>query len=129
MVLKVTDAVIIGNALYAKQARYIEYNEVEEYKKILYKSLVEDYKYIMFESDESNIIEIEGKMFVKGSEGILSLSNLDDNFIIKLNSIYSKGVQDIINESRDNYINKSKRIVKKREFYKNVNNGMKKILK
>ena len=50
---------LVGNAFYAKQTKYLEYDYITEFKRILYHKLNEEYRYIMFENGDYDFIEIK----------------------------------------------------------------------
>lgn len=97
------DYTVIVNALYAKQTDYLNYADIKEYKKLLYKMLSKEFKYILFETTLPDIFEIDDHMFIKLKDGIQSIDELDEEFIKKTNSIYSEEYQEIINISREKY--------------------------
>lgn len=47
-----SDSIIIPNALYAKETDFLKYEEIDEYKKLLYKMITKKHKYIMFKSSD-----------------------------------------------------------------------------
>ena len=67
----------------------------------------------MFDGEKNNILKIEEKTFIKDSEGIRCLVELDENFIKKLNSIYPEDVQKMIKVSRNKYNEKNKQLIKR----------------
>ena len=91
-----SDGIIIANALYAKETDFLKYQEIEEYKKLLYQMITKKHKYIMFKSSESNTLEIEDHTFIKGKEGVSCMDPIDEDFIRKVNSIYPEDIRTII---------------------------------
>ena len=105
------DHTVIVNAFYAKQTDFLNYEDIENYKVLLYQMLTEKHKYIMFETSLPNIFEIKNHMFVKLKDGIQSIDELDEEFIDSYNSIYPEEYQEIINLSHSKYT-EAKKLVK-----------------
>ena len=70
------DYTVIVNALYAKQTDYLNYDDIKEYKKLLYKMLSKEFKYILFETTLPDIFEIDDHMFIKLKDGITLETNV-----------------------------------------------------
>lgn len=111
MIYNLPDYIIIANALYSKKTNILNYDEIEKYKVILYQTITEKYKYIMFDYSTSSIIEVNNHTFIKLNEGVLSMSEIDKSFIEKINSIYPKDIRELIEKSRDIYIKTNKELV------------------
>ena len=114
MTMVLRDTTIISNALYAKKTNQLSYDEVKRYKILLYRMLVEKYKYILFDMNADNFIEENGKFFVKAHDGVSALSKIDDEYINKINSCYPVEAQDIIRESHEKFRDKPKSLSKVR---------------
>lgn len=95
------DGVIIANALYAKETDSLNYEEIDNYKKLLYKLITEKHKYIMFKSSESKIIELENHTFIKRQDGVLCMEPLDEEYIELVNSIYPEDIRASIRTSHN----------------------------
>ena len=91
-----SDGIIIANALYAKETDFLKYQEIEEYKKLLYQMITKKHKYIMFKSSESNTLEIDNHVFIKKQDGVSCMEPLDEAFIEEINSIYPEEIRTII---------------------------------
>lgn len=100
-----SDSIIIPNALYAKEADFLKYEEIDEYKKLLYKVITKKHKYIMFKSSESNILEVEGHTFIKEKDGVSCMDPIDEDFIREINSIYPEDIRTIIKTTHGNKVN------------------------
>ncbi len=109
MCVVIDDKVIISNAFYANLKKFnqylLDYDEVEKFKRILYKEIVKKYRYVMFSEDESNYIDVYEHLFIKENAGIVCFNEIDDSFINKVNSIYTEDIQKIIELSRDEMTN------------------------
>ena len=114
MLYVLRDYIVYINALYAKEENSITYEEISEYKILLYRELTKKYKYIMFDSPKEKLIEIKNHAFIKEHEGVLSVHELDEEFINDLNSVYPEEFQNIINKSRKEY--KGKILQKKKDI-------------
>ena len=104
-----TDSIIIANALYAYAKESLTYEEIEKYKKILYKIITEEnkYNYVMFKRSESNTLNIEDHTFIKMEVGVQCEEPIDKEFIESINSIYPKNIRDNIRTSH----NKVKKLI------------------
>ena len=91
--------IIIANALYAKETDSLKYEEIEEYKNLLYQMITKKHKYVMFHSSESSTLEIEDHTFIKGKEGVSCMDPIDEDFIREINSIYPEDIRTIIKET------------------------------
>ena len=103
MLYVLRDYIIYANALYAKEESFLTYEEINEYKVLLYRGLKEKYKYILFDSPDKNIIEVKEHVFVRENDGVLSVHDLNEEFIESLNSVYPEEFHDIIKQSRQDY--------------------------
>ncbi len=106
MCVVIDSKVIISNAYYAffqknKQYSILDYKYVDTFKKNLYKKIVEKYKYVLFSGDNSNCIDIQDHFFIKESKGIRCLSDLDDCFIERVNSVYSDEIKQMLQSTRE----------------------------
>lgn len=119
MLYVLRDYIVYINALYAKEENSITYSEISEYKTLLYRELKQKYKYIMFDSPEEKIIEIKNHTFIKANEEVLSVHELEEEFIADLNSVYPEEFQEIIDKSRKEY--KEKTLQKRKSFYEKTN--------
>lgn len=95
----INDGVVIANALYANATDTLKYEEIDEYKQLLYRLIAEQYKYIMFKSSESRMIEIEDHTFIKHDGGVKCMEPLDEEFIESLNSIYPEDIRATIKKT------------------------------
>lgn len=105
MCVVIDSKVVISNAFYAMQKKdgvcsTLEYNVVDQFKKILYQRITKKYRYVLFSTEDSNCIEIFEHTFIKENDGILCVNSLDDSFIKRVNSFYSSDIQNIIEQSR-----------------------------
>ena len=91
-----SDSIIIPNALYAKETDFLKYEEIDEYKKQLYKMITKKHKYIMFKSSESKTLEVDDHIFIKEKDGVSCMDPIDEEFIKELNSIYPEDIRTII---------------------------------
>lgn len=112
MLYVLRDYIIYANALYAKEENFLTYEEINEYKVLLYRGLKEKYKYILFDSPNEKLIEIKKHAFIKSNDGIISIHTLDEEFMESLNSVYPEEFHEIIKQSRKDY--KGKVIQKKK---------------
>ena len=94
-----SDSIIIPNALYAKETDFLKYEEIDEYKKQLYKMITKKHKYIMFKSSESNILEVDNHFFIKEKDGVSCMDPIDEKFIEEVNAIYPEDIRTIINST------------------------------
>ena len=113
MTLELTDYSIIANALYARHECYLSYDEIRNYIDILFKMLHEDYENIQIKDTESNIIQLGDHIFVKEDEGVSTPFEVDEDFIVLLNSIYPEDIQEKMKLSRDEYRKDIKVLVRK----------------
>ena len=99
------DYTVIANALYAKDTYYLRYEEIAQYRILLYQELTKRYKSIMFRDTDVQtlMLKINDHFFSKEPEGILALDKVDKEFIDSLNSMYPKDFKEIIDASRDKY--------------------------
>ena len=107
--------VLIGNAFYAKNADYLEYKDITKYKEILFKIIVEKYKFIMFEQEIYDFVEIKNSLLIKEKDGIriYGRGKLDEATIESINSIYPEDIQELIKKSREIFVEKNKQLIKK----------------
>ena len=107
--------VLVGNALYAKNVEYLEYKDITEYKKILFKTIIEKYKFLMFEQEIYDFVEIKNSLLIKEKDGIriYGRGKLDEATIESINSIYPKDIQELIKKSREIFAEKNKQLIKK----------------
>lgn len=105
--------ILVGNAFYAKEAKYLEYKDITKYKEILYQTLTEEYRYVMFEDGNYDFLEIKNSLFIKEKGGIRLLGDLDEVSIESVNSIYPDDIQELIKKSRDRFRENPKQLIKK----------------
>lgn len=119
--VNIPTTVLIANAFYAKQENYMTYEEILEFKKILYTSLANKVGYVSFndpksfwpypERVEQHRYEIGDYTFIKEIDGILCVtgSPFDKELIDGVNWIYDKDIRELIDVSRNLYANKKVR--------------------
>lgn len=113
MVLVIPDHVFISNAFYARQTDFLSYDEMERYRVILYQTLNEEYKYVDFNFTDKNPIEIGEQIFIKLNDGIQSFNEVTKESIEYINSIYPIKAMELIEESRDKFSEKTKKVKNK----------------
>ena len=122
--------VLVANAFYVKQTSILDYEQLKEYKKILYKTLIKKYKYVMFNDqddfwpypnrvDETDY-EINGELFIKLNDGIYHFSKgeLNEEWINKVNYYYPSDIKKLIKESWQNYTDIEEKKVQKQKIKK-----------
>ncbi len=107
--------IVIANAFYAKKVDFLTYEEIDAYRKVLYKTIHEEYKYILFSECDDNSIEINHHHFIKHNNGIICFNQLDEEFIETINSIYPDDIQRLIKKSRKEFGIQSKNLLKRRK--------------
>ena len=117
--------IIIANAFYAKQTNSINYNELERYKIILYRTVTKKYPYVMFNEPKSfwpypirveeTRYEIEDILFFKLNDGVYLISNteLTKEWINKVNYYYPDDIKEFFEESWQIYMDNNHKIKKK----------------
>ena len=123
-------SVLVANAFYVKQTDILDYEQLKEYKKILYQTLIKKYKYVMFNDqdgfwpypnrvDETDY-EINGKLFIKLNDGIYHFSkgDLNEEWINKVNYYYSSDIKKLFKESWQKYANIEEKKVQKQKIKK-----------
>lgn len=113
MVYVLPDYIIIANLMYAKNVKYLDYDEIEKYKVILYQTITKKYKYIMFDYSLDNYIKIYNQLFIKQKDGIICFYDLDDKVIEKINSIYPNDIREMIKKTYNIYQKTNKTLVNK----------------
>ena len=83
--------IIIANAMYAKQTSFMDYNSINEYKKILCNYLSQEHDLIFFNSKDE--IEVGNKIFYKHDDGVEVNKTIDEQSINYINSIYPIEIQ------------------------------------
>lgn len=129
--INIPTKVLIANIFYAKQADFVDYSELFDYKVTLYNTLTRKEKYVTFNDPKSfypynndrveeTMYEIGKNVFVKENNGILSLhgSFFDDDLINSVNNIYEKDIIKLIDESRDIFKKNNK---KSKTYIKTMN--------
>ena len=106
---------VMANALYAAEENFLRYEDIDEYRKLLYKTINKKYRYIMFQDTEDSIIEIHNHTFVRmlGS-GVHSFNQLDDVFMECINSIYPEDIQEMILLANTKFKDVRKKLIQKR---------------
>ena len=123
-------SVLVANAFYVKQTGKLDYEQLKEYKKILYQTLIKKYKYVMFNDqdgfwpypnrvDETDY-EINGELFIKLNDGIYHFSKgeLNEEWINKVNYYYPPDIKKLIKESWQNYTDIEEKKVQKQKIKK-----------
>ena len=123
-------SVLVANAFYVKQTDILDYEQLKEYKKILYQTLIKKYKYVMFNDqdgfwpypnrvDETDY-EINGELFIKLNDGIYHFSkgDLNEEWINKVNYYYSSDIKKLFKESWQKYANIEEKKVQKQKIKK-----------
>lgn len=122
-------SVLVANAFYVKQTDILDYEQLKEYKKILYQTLIKKYKYVMFNDqdgfwpypnrvDETDY-EINGELFIKLNDGIYHFSkgDLNEEWINKVNYYYYD-IKKLFKESWQKYANIEEKKVQKQKIKK-----------
>lgn len=117
--INIPTEVLIANAFYTKQNNFLKYNELESYKKTLYRALNKKIKYISFDIHSlgsrtfENVININDYIFIKTTKGIscFNADSFDEDFINNINLIYDDDVRKLINETH----NKQNKILTKKK--------------
>ncbi len=113
------DDIIIANAFYAKQAGFLNYEDIRDYRILFFQTLTQKHKGFTFKDSNKNTLafEINGKYFQKDEKGIQCFSELDEEYINELNSSFKdKEIMDMIKETHEIYANAEEPFVKKREL-------------
>ena len=109
--------ILVCNAMYAKGVSQISYDDIYEFKKIIYRNIIADYyPYVMFNDiNNETIFSKYGKdIYIKETNGVLLFNDLDEEFMNKINGIYPKELQSVIKKSRDMFKEEPKKLVNKK---------------
>ncbi|MBO4245576.1 MAG: hypothetical protein J5892_02400 [Bacilli bacterium] len=115
----ISDIVIIANAFFAKHAIFQSFDDLREFKGVIYRNIINGYaNSVRFDnalSSYANVIYIEDAIFLKEEKGIRLLDiEIDEELINKVNSIYPEELQDILKKSRDIYKGQTKKLTDKK---------------
>ena len=105
MALVISKKILVSNAFFAKQKKELKYEEIDKFRKILYKTIAKDFKFVLFTDEDADdlCIDVDGKIFIKRSDGVLNLNTISDKDINEINSPYPKDVQKLFAIARSEF--------------------------
>lgn len=96
------DYTLIANAAYVKGMATITYEEIRDFYKILGKNLVENNIPFMYESEDENVFEVFGHVFIRTHDEVMLVNAMDEKFMEFVN-FYDDKMKKIIEDSRNEY--------------------------
>ena len=115
MLYNITDYTIIANALYAKQDKFMTYDEFHNYKGFLHQEITKKHKFIMYQDTPEHIKEYTTNLFVRTDDGIISSNLVDEKLIDYVLKGYPDDIKESFRISRNKYaasMEKTKTITK-----------------
>ena len=103
MAVVIDEKILVSNAFFAKQKKELKYEEIEKFRKILTRTLTKDFKNVSFTTDDDICIDANGILFIKKSEGILRMNNIDAKDIKDINSSCKEDVKNLLALARDEF--------------------------
>lgn len=96
------DYTLITNVAYVKGMATITYEEIRDFYKILGKNLVENNIPFMYESEDENVFEVFGHVFIRTHDEVMLVNAMDEKFMEFVN-FYDDKMKKIIEDSRNEY--------------------------
>ena len=100
----IKDYTMIINALYAKNQTFITYDELDNYRTILYQEIIKRRKYIMWDDSDEDIKVYDNFTIVRTPDGIYTTNFIDEETINESLIGYPEDIQKSFKISRDKLV-------------------------
>ena len=100
----IKDYTIIISALYAKNQTFITYDELDNYRTILYQEIIKRRKYIMWDDSDEDIKVYDKFTIVRTPDGIYTTNFIDEETINESLIGYPEDIVKAFKSSRDKLV-------------------------